>query len=577
VDNRVLETIALAVLLGVLGQVFAGLSRLPAIVFLLALGVAAGPCGLGLVHPAGLGTGLPLLTEAFVAVILFEGALTLRPRLLADAARAVAPLVTVGAGITLIGALVMVTGPTVIAPILRRVRLTPSLHAVLKSESILVDPVGVITAAVVFECVTAGAGLRGDGSVLAAVLSRVGAGVAVGAAAGFGLAGLFRLAVFRKSRNDQLVNLAALGVALGAYAAAERLRPGGGILAVIVAGLLLAALPIPFREELERFKDNLTVLGVSVLFILLAAGLDVRLLAGAGLGEVAVLAGLVFVVRPAAVLASTAGSRLTWRERAYLSLVAPRGILAAALAGHFASELRERGVPGAGRVELFVFLTVAATVCLQGGWARLLAGFLGVRQRRPGGLLLVGVNEWSLALAGQLRAAGRAVRFLDDNLASAEAAQTAGFEVHPLNACDRRTYERIDLSRIGVLVAMTPNDGVNERACDCAAAWLGRGNVLRVWSRPGRVPESELRRGARRAMPTELSHKEVCRLLRDGQLIAERRTAESAVVAVGAELPLLVVDKEGCRVAVEGESLPAGTAVVALRRSVKAERPAEAA
>src|SRR5262249_6719529 len=152
-----------------------------------------------------------------------------------------------------------------------------------------------------------------------------------------------------------LVNLGALGLVLGAYALAEEMQPASGIMAVVVAGLILAAFPIPFRQELEQFKEHLTTLGVSVLFVLLAGNLRVGLLAGVGWRELGLLLGLMVVVRPAAVFLSTRGTPLTWREKAYLSLVAPRGIVAAAMASHFVGQVRGHGLAGADAVEALVF------------------------------------------------------------------------------------------------------------------------------------------------------------------------------------------------------------------------------
>src|SRR5579871_4496262 len=252
-----LTTLAAAVLLGVAGQVLASLTRLPAIVFLLVLGLVGGPWGLSLVRPTELGAGLPAITSALVALILFEGGLTLHPAVLREALVPVRRLITYGAAGTLLGAavlshllaglpwplaflfgaLVMVTGPTVIAPILRRVRLQPRLHAVLKSESILIDPVGVIVAVVVLEYVV-GLDTRGASGVdaLLGFFTRLGIGGLVGAFAGATAAALVRLPLVRKHDNDHLVHLGAVGLALGAYVAAERWQAESGILAVIVSG-----------------------------------------------------------------------------------------------------------------------------------------------------------------------------------------------------------------------------------------------------------------------------------------------------------------------------------------------------
>jgi NhaP-type Na+/H+ or K+/H+ antiporter len=528
-----LLTIALAILLGVAGQMLGSLLRLPAIVFLLVLGVSAGPHGLDFIRPTDLGDGLPVIISAFVAIILFEGGLTLRPDVLRQGLVPVRRLITWGAAITLIGAtllahffaelpwslavlfaaLVMVTGPTVIAPILRRVRLRPQLAAILKAESILIDAVGVLVAVVIRQYTV---GLHTEEANWRIALSgfavRAGVGALVGGAIGLAAATLVRLRLFYEHDNEHLVLLAALGLALGVFATAEHCQHDSGVMAVVVAGLVLAASPIPFREEVEKFKEHLTTLGVSVLFILLAANLDLKWIHSLGWREIGLLGGLMLLVRPAAVVASTHGVGLSWRERAYLSLMAPRGILAAAMASYFADHLRSHGVAGGTRVEGLVFLTICATVCLQGGGAGLLARLLRVRAETPSGVVLVGINTASLALADELRRRGRFVLLLDNNAAKCHDAQQRGFEVQHADATRQETYRDLDRSSLGLLAAMTQNDSVNNLVCDAAGDWL-HGNVLQVLTE-GETTRIQVRRAARLTKPATAPQKELDRLLR---------------------------------------------------------------
>jgi NhaP-type Na+/H+ or K+/H+ antiporter len=495
-QHTILLTIAVAVILGASGQVLASLTRMPAIVYLLILGILAGPYVLGehaLVKPRSLGRGLPIITSAFVAIILFEGGLSLRPSLLRDSIQAVRRLITVGAAVSLVAtailaklilgvewshaflfaSLIVVTGPTVIAPILRRVRLRQRLAAVLKSESILIDPIGVIIAIVVLQYVVDMVSHEASwGRALMGFFGRAGYGMAIGAAMGVTAVFLFRLPIFRQRHNQHLVTLGAVGLALGAFALSEVYYSESGLMAVTVAGLIVAAAPLPFREELEHFKEQVTILGVSVLFILLAANVNLGLLRSMGHKEVLLILGLIFVVRPLSVWISTAGTSLTWREKNYISLMAPRGIVAAAMASYFADQLREHDLRAAQMIESMVFLTIAATVCIQGTWASWLARVLGVRAVRPRGILLVGVNEWSLAVAETAESLDLPVKLLDTNPALCEAARQRGFEAIEGDGTSVETYERIDLSHIGALVSMTPNDAVNTLACEAAAPCL---------------------------------------------------------------------------------------------------------
>lgn len=580
-----LTVLALAIVLGATGQALASLTRLPAIVFLLALGVATGPFGMGLVLPGDLKDGLSVLTAAFVAVILFEGGLTLRPRILEEGKGPARRLVTVGAVVTLagtaalarlvtdlpwplavlFGSLVVVTGPTVIAPILRRVPLRPRLHAVFKAESILVDPVGVFAAALALQY-AAGAAEQSVGwaDAAAGFFRRAGVGAAVGVVAGGLGAALARLPLLGRAGNDHLVALGALGLALGTYALADRLQSDAGVMAVIVAGLILAAVPVPHRNELEKFKDTLAALGVSVLFILLAANLNLNLLARAGWREAALVAGVLLVVRPACVFLSTVGTGLDWREKAYLSLVAPRGILAAAMASYCAGQLRDRGLAGANRIELLAFLTIGVTVTVQGGWAAALARLLRVRAERPRGVLVVGVNERSLVLARELRARGGSVAFLDTDPVNCEAARAEGFEAHPWDATDRDTYDRPELVGVGLVVGATANDAVNTLTCLAARGPTDQREAVPVLVR---VRDDT----GPRALPTALPHREVIRLLKTGQLVVTEATlvgpgfvGPDMSTPDGPAIPILVVRDGRVRVAIEGRPCQAGDVLVGL-------------
>jgi NhaP-type Na+/H+ or K+/H+ antiporter len=586
-SETILITIAASVLLGVFGQLLASVTRMPSIVFLLGLGVAAGPFGLNLVRPASLGEGLPVLTAAFVAIILFEGALTLPPRLLKDAISPVHRLVTVGALVSLtgaallarfitglpwpaavlFGALVVVTGPTVIAPVLKRVRLLPRLHAVLKSEAILIDVVGAITAVVILEYLLAvGAGWR---ETFDGFAGRIGVGIVVGGTLGALTAMLVRLPLFRRRDNIHLLSLGALAVALGSYAAADYFHSESGIMATVTAGLVLAAVPLPFRDAIEEFKETLTTLGVSVVFILLSANVDLAAVTRGGWQEAAVVAGLMLAVRPASVLISTIRSPLTWPETAYLALLAPRGIVAAAMASHVAATLDSHGLPGGDRIQTLVFLTIAATVCLQGSLAGVMARWLKVGVR-PTGLLLVGVNPWSLALAQELKKRKVPVRFLDVNAANCEEGRGRGFEAVRGDATHDETFEALDLSDVASLVALTPNDAINTLACDTAQGWLGETNVFQVAGKAARARGS-VRMAGKIVMPAPWSHDTICTLLRREQLsVATERCDEGCTISTDFKLagdkavPLLVLEGDATRLAVDGAKCPKGASLVAL-------------
>jgi hypothetical protein len=219
-----------------------------------------------------------------------------------------------------------------------------------------------------------------------------------------------------------------------------------------------------------------------------------------------------------------------------------------------------------------VFFTIAATVCACGAWASALAGLLRVRAQRPQGVLLVGVNAWSLALAEELRSWGRPVLFLDNNPAQGEAARGQGFAVCPGDATSRETYRQLDLTPYGVLVAMTPNDAVNTLACEAAGAWLGPEGLLQILSKPaGAAPHSRVRLGGRWAMPAQRSHREIAELLAQRRLYLATEAFQAPTVLTaglmtskGPMIPLLVVDGGRLHIAVEGQTCSAHAVIVGL-------------
>lgn len=588
--DSILVTLAFSVLLGMTGQILASLFKLPAIMFLLVLGMLGGPQGLGLVRPGNLGEGLPVITSCFVAIILFEGGMTLSRSMLYHALAPARLLISVGALVTMVGAaivarvgmgmpwaqsfifgsLVIVTGPTVITPILRRVRLETRLAAVLKSEAILIDAVGAITAIVMFEYVV---GLEETaGSTILGFARRVGIGGLVGASVAVTASLFWRLPLFNDSDSQDLVQLGALGVALGSYALSESLGSESGIMAATTAGFVLSRLPVPFRAEIENFKERLTVLGVSILFILLSANIEARTLQRVGVREVGVVLALMFLVRPACVFLSTIATGLSTREKLYLSLLAPRGIVAAAMASHFADQLKERDIAYAGDIEALVFLTIAATVCIEGSWAGGLARLLGVGVRQPTGVMIVGVNSWSLVAGKELRGYGRLVRFLDVNPVHCETARSQDFDAIVADGSDPETFERIDLSDIGALLAMTSNDAVNTLACDAGGDWLGDEHTYQILSKPvDGEPRANVRMRGRWAMPTARSHQSICAMLRreEAAIVTTQFEKETVLARDSATtepifVPLLVVKGDVAQIATDGVTYGAGVKVIGL-------------
>ncbi len=468
---------AMALGAGVAAQVVARHVRVPSIVLLLAAGVLLGPDGLGMVVPESLGDGLFQLVRLAVAVILFEGGLNLELSRLRRESAPLRRLLSTGAAVTALGAaaaarvfmdwpwsiallfgtLVVVTGPTVIRPLLRVVPLRPRLATILEAEGVLIDPIGAILAAVTLEVII-GASLdsfaEGIGSLLTSLLF----GGAAGIAFGLGLGWLLRQG---RVIPEDLENIVTLGSVLVIYELCEAVRPESGILAVTLAGVATGNLARRVGRRLGEFEENLTVALIGILFVLLAADVRLAEVRALGIGGLATVGVLMFLVRPANVLASTVGSELDLRERAFLSWVAPRGVVAAAIASLFAAVMDSSGLDGGREFRALVFLTIAATVVFQGGTAPLVGRLLGVRAPGRENLVILGAEEFGFALAEALDDGRGQVLFVDSSPGHCRMAEERGFGVVYGNALQHRTLVRARMEQARAVLGLTANDEVN--------------------------------------------------------------------------------------------------------------------
>jgi NhaP-type Na+/H+ or K+/H+ antiporter len=469
--------VALAFGFGVLGQALAAWLRVPSIVVLFGAGLLLGPGGLGWIEPAALGHGLFALVSIAVAVILFEGGLNLDLKRLRREGRTIRSLVTLGAAITwvggacaakwilgwgwqpsiLFGAMVIVTGPTVIGPLLRSLRVKRSVATVLEAEGVLIDPIGAIVAALALEAV-----LAPDASSLAASAGGLVPRLLLGSAAG-AVGGALMAFVLRHPRllPEGLESLFVLAGALVTFALCNAALSESGILAVVVAGATLANLPTRLPGELREFKGYLTEGLIGLLFVLLAADVGVGEMAALGLPGLATVAALIVVVRPLGVFVCTRGSRLTLRERAFVAWLGPRGIVAAAIASLGAAALEARGQPGGEALRALVFLTIAVTVVVLGGLGGLVTRLLGVRAPERDGVLVLGADRVGLALAEELRRSGRNPTLLDANPDHCREAEEGGWPVVFGNALEERTLARARPELALAVLGVTSNETVN--------------------------------------------------------------------------------------------------------------------
>jgi len=471
-------TFALALLTGVAAQILARHLRLPSIVLLLFSGALLGPDGLGVIRPESLGDGLPTFVSLAVAVILFEGGLGLDLQRLRAAAAPVRRLVTWGALVTMIGAgvaaarlmgwpgdrallygaLVIVTGPTVVRPILRLVPVRNRLATVLEAEGLLIDPVGAIVAAIALEIVLE----RTMDSVASGAIGLV-ARLSFGAGAGVGIGGLLALLL----RVPRLVpvgleNLVVLGGSLAGFAVCESVLPESGILAVIVAAAVVGHAARERAQVVGEFQEHLTLGLIGMLFVLLAADVRLETVLALGWPGVATVATLAFVVRPIGVLWCTRGSDLTIRERLFVAWLGPRGVVAAAIASVIATALDSVGVEGGAELRALVFLTIALTVIVLGGLAPLAAWALGVRAPGREVTVVLGAEELALALGEALRESGASIVFVDRNPASCRAAEERGFSVVYGDVLGPTTLARLRLERARAAIGLTTNPALNQ-------------------------------------------------------------------------------------------------------------------
>jgi NhaP-type Na+/H+ or K+/H+ antiporter len=472
------EITAMLGLLGILSLLCQWLGwkmRLPAILPLLLCGLIIGP-GLGFLKPDEIfGDLLFPIISLGVAVILFEGALTLNFKEIKDHGRMVTHLVSIGTLITwscicvathfllgfswemamLFGALVVVTGPTVIVPMLRSIKPKSELASILRWEGIVIDPIGALLAVLVFEYIAVAADPTTH--VLHALGYMLGVGLGFGAVTGYFVGYILR----NNLLPHYLKNTAVLTIMLGIFVASNLVQEESGLLTVTVMGIFLANMRDVDISDIIEFKETLTVLLISALFILLAARLDSDALLSLGWEGVAVLAVVMFVARPLSVWCCGMGTSLTRSDKWFLSWMAPRGIVAAAVSSLFAIKLEILGVEGAGLIVPLVFLIIIGTVVIQsltaGPWAR----FLGVNAGTSQGLLIFGAASFSRELAKVLKSKNITVTLADNNWDNIRLARMDNIPVYFGNPASEHAANFLDMKDIGRLLVISPYRQLN--------------------------------------------------------------------------------------------------------------------
>ncbi len=468
--------------------------KLPAILFLLFAGVLAGPV-FGFLDPDALfGELLTPIVSVAVAIILFEGSLTLKLSEIRGHGTVVRNLVSVGVILTwlvasltayyamswdiylsaLFGAVVTVSGPTVVMPLLRAVRPKPAVSSILRWESILIDPIGAIFALLVFNAIVATQQQSGLSHIAAEFGIIVGVGAVLGAAGGYA----YGIALRKRVIPDFLRDYSGLAAVLLVFAAAEYLQGESGFLAVTIMGVWLANMRDVELEDILNFKESITLVLIGGLFILLAARLDLDALAALGLGGIIVVLVLQLLAGPARAVVSSVGAGLDWKEKLFIGWVFPRGIVAAAVSSLFALRLSNIGYPDAEALVPLVFSLIIGTVVLQSLTAKPVARLLGVAEPDPTGVLVVGSNIAGRSLAKAIMDTGLNVRLADSHWAGIREARMMGLPTFYGSPVSTYSEDKLETAGLGNLLAVSRQPGLDELACVRFAGDFGRDHVF---------------------------------------------------------------------------------------------------
>ena len=570
--------IVIAVVAGISAQVIAEYLKVPSIVFLLLLGILLGADSLNVLHPHNLGVGLEVLVALSVAIILFEGGLNLELRELGKVSGSLRNLVTIGTLITLVGggmaahwlaefpwsiaflyaSLVVVTGPTVIGPLLKQVRVDRQVATLLEGEGVLIDPVGAILAVVVLNTILNTNAAPID--IMSGLILRLGIGAVVG-----GLGG-WLLGLFLKQANElseELKNLVVLAGVWGLFGLSQSLRSESGLMATVIAGIVLKASALPEERLLKRFKGQLTVLCVSVLFVLLAADLSIDSVFALGWGSVLAVAVLMLVVRPISVAFCTWNSGMNWRQKTFLAWVAPKGIVSASVASLFAILLTEKGINGGDAIKALVFLTILMTVFFQGLTARWVAGLLQITSSDAKGAVIIGCDALGRLMGRLFQQLGESVVMIDTDPEACKKAEADNLTVFQGSALVPEVLAEAGIESMGTFLALTNNGEVNLVLAQRAVEEFQPPRVLAVF--PQNAPtESGSKTKVNQALIPQLQIKTWNSYIDDGQIklggtilkeadFSFKLAHLQALIRGGEMLPLLVKRNGSIQVAVAKE------------------------
>ena len=568
VEDTILLLVVGVAVAGVFGQWVGWKFRVPAIIPLLLIGAILGPIG-GFVRPSvALGEVMRPAIGMAVAIIVFEGGLNLNLRELRSAGSGVLRLVAVALPLNwlmgtlaghwvgglswpvsiLVGAILVVTGPTVIMPLLRQAKLEPRAAAFLRWEAIVNDPIGATLTLLVLSYLTLSTKIGGNAAIVHLAWHTIlggGIAAALGLTVPFGIRALF----IRDLAPEYLKTPILLAGALGVYAAGEAIQPETGLVGATLFGVVLANIEVTGLQELRRFKESLTVFLVSGLFILLTANIDRKTVEMLSWPIVATTLVILFVVRPLAISLATIGAKVSWRERLLVAWIGPRGVVAAAIAGVAGERLMSAGYADARLVLPLVFAVIASTVLLHGLSLAPLARWLGLASGGRGGLLIVGASRWTVALGETLHGLGVPIIIVDRSAPGLKAARLAGLPTLRVEVLSVIGEEVVDLRDVEHVLAATPDDAYNALVCTRFAPELGRERVHQLATDEiGTRYEASREWRGKIAVDQALNHQRLADLMQAGaSFLVETFEAGSAELAANADdgWPIAIVRTGG--------------------------------
>jgi NhaP-type Na+/H+ or K+/H+ antiporter len=506
-EHAVAVTVLCVAVGGIAAQWLAWRLRLPAIVFLFAVGLLVGP-GLRILAPSrALGPALQPIVGLAVAIVVFEGGLALNLHDLRVAGEGVLRLTIIALPLSwimgvlaahlvgdmgwgpaiLFGAITVVTGPTVVLPLLRQTRLQRRAASFLKWEAIVNDPIGAILAAVVLEILVGRSAAAFAGQIVAAIILAVAFGIAA--------ANLVRWLFLHDQIQEVLKTPLLIALTLGIYAVSNLVMSESGLIAATIFGATLTNMHVPGLTELRRFKESLVILLVAGLFIVLTADLNRSMLAHLSWPIFRLTLLMLFVVRPVAIFIATLRSRLTVQERILSAWIAPRGIVAAAIAGVVGLRLESAGYSTGRLVMPSVFAVIAATMVFHGFTLRPLARRLKLTLSDEPGLAIIGASDWSTDMASALAQVGVPVLLVDIYPGALDLARELKVPVLQAEILSEQGSEELDGRAVDYLVATTPDDIYNGLVCARLAPELGMQHVFQLAPEHGRL---DMRRGLSR-------------------------------------------------------------------------------